>query len=83
MSPSEVTPWISLVVSLTAAGISFGAAMARLARMEIEAQQLRAKIENVESEHIRQVGSIYDKLNDLGNRLTKIETILERIEKAK
>ena len=83
MIPSEVTPWISLVVSLTAAGVSFGAAMARLARMEIEAQQLRAKIENVESEHVRQVGSIYDKLNDLGNRLVRIETILQRLEQSK
>jgi hypothetical protein len=83
MQAGELTPWISLIVSVSAAGMSFGAAMSRLARIEAEARDLRSKIESVESDHIRQIGNVYDKLNDLGNRLTKIETILERIEKAK
>lgn len=57
--------------------------MARLGRIEKENADLRQRLDNAETKHVAEIGQIFQKISDMGNRLVKIETILERLESRK
>lgn len=91
---SQVSTILGILSAIGIAAGGWATSMYRLSRVEIEAErariahesevkELKARIDAMDSKHSLDMGGLYNKLNEMGNRLTRIETMLERMESRK
>ena len=91
IEPGQISTVLGILSAIGIAAGGWATSMYRLSRVEIEAEraritheaevkELKARIDTMDNKHRQDMGGLYEKLNEVGNRLTRIETMLDRME---